>query len=250
MKKFVLLFVSVSLFYILCSNKLVFAQDDVTVTYSQGGGDQGDLPLNVIKWNPWGVIAGQYQFVYERALNEKMSVQLSAGYITFPTSQTIITNSYEAKTTGFIVIPEFRYYITNSKYPAPKGFYLAPFARIRAVTQDLDDINVDPAFEKDVSYIDKVTTISGGVVLGGQALIADVLSLDFFIGPQYKTRNFTRTYDDPALNAPYDPALNTLNNTDYELVGDEEFDSKYIQIKIKDKSGLGVRAGFIIGFAF
>ena len=43
MKKFTLLFVSVSLFCILCSNKLVFAQDEVTVTYSQGGGDQGDL---------------------------------------------------------------------------------------------------------------------------------------------------------------------------------------------------------------
>lgn len=148
MKKFVLLFIFLSLFCFLWSNNLVLAQDEVTVTYSQGGGEnQGVMPLNVIKWNIRGVFAGQYQLVYERVLNEQMSVQLSAGYIIRPSSQSIESGStkrsYKAKTTGFIIIPEFRYYII-SKYPVPKGFYIAPFARIRAVTQVLNDINVDP----------------------------------------------------------------------------------------------------------
>ena len=38
---------------------------------------QSDGPGQVVKANPFGFIVGQYQFGYERALNEKFSVQIS-----------------------------------------------------------------------------------------------------------------------------------------------------------------------------
>ncbi|MBW8050795.1 MAG: hypothetical protein FVQ77_10765 [Cytophagales bacterium] len=109
MKKFVLLFVSVGLFCILCSNKLVFAQDDVTVTYSQGGGEQGDLSfgtgtvaitagygfpnlgLAVLKsienqtgvtgWTAFGL--GPIHFRAEYGLSDKVGFALSVNYVSF-----------------------------------------------------------------------------------------------------------------------------------------------------------------------
>ncbi len=43
---------------------------------------QSDGPGQVVKANPFGFIVGQYQFGYEHALTDHLSVQMSAGILT------------------------------------------------------------------------------------------------------------------------------------------------------------------------
>jgi len=131
MKKFVLLFVSVSLFCILYSNKLVFAQDDVTVTYSQGGGDQGDLSFEKgtvaisagYGYPNWGKVIfkavedqlgvtgltafglGPLHFRLEYGLSDQVGFVLSVNYVSFGEEYKgdyfdgTTTATYEYKTT-------------------------------------------------------------------------------------------------------------------------------------------------------
>lgn len=186
---------------------------------------QAQIKNNVIKTNLIGILGNQYQLAYERAFNEHMSAQLSVGYISTSSSQTIGSNSFESKTSGVIIIPEFRYYFTE----APKGVYVAPFARIRLVSEDLTDTS-NP-LNTDVSFEEKVSTVGGGAVFGYQFLIADAVALDIFLGPQYKSRSSSRTYD-------------------VHGVTDVDFSNKFIDFKIADKAGAGIRFGFNLGVAF
>jgi hypothetical protein len=190
-----------------------------------GHGKKSKQKQHVIKFNVVGVLTGQYQLAYEHGLNDKMSLQLSAGYISLSSSQTWDASSYSSTTSGFIIVPEFRYYFSEM----PKKFYVAPFARIRSTTEKLTDTS--SPIGKDVSYTNKTLSIGGGVVLGGQFLIADAVAVDIFIGPQYKSRSSKRTYDNAAVT-------------------DDDFNSKFVSFKIKDKAGVGVRFGVNIGFAF
>jgi hypothetical protein len=184
---------------------------------------------NVVKANLFGVFAGQYQLSYERTLNPKSSFQLSAGLISRSGSQTFGTNAYESKTSGFIVIPEYRYYLASADKGSPKGFYLAPFARILMRSTNLTDNSLEKT--PDVSRKEKVSAMGGGLVLGYQALIGNLVSLDISAGPQYKSRSSKTTYNQTGVT-------------------DDDFDSKFIDFKIQDKSGIGARFAVSLGVAF
>lgn len=184
---------------------------------------------NVVKANLFGVFAGQYQLSYERTLNPKSSLQLSAGLISRSGSQTFGTNSYTSKTSGFIIIPEYRYYLASADKGSPKGFYVAPFARVLVRTNNLTDTSLER--NPDVSRKEKVSAMGGGLVLGYQALIGNLVSLDISAGPQYKSRNSKTTYNQDGVT-------------------DDDFDSKFIDFKIQDRSGMGVRFAVSLGVAF
>jgi hypothetical protein len=134
---------------------------------------QSDGPSQIVKTNPFGLLAGQYQLGYERALNEKFSVQMSAGLITGESSaidsQTLETVT--SKRSGFIVIPEFRFYPRGN---ACEGFYIAAIARYRTSTWS---INGDDWYTRNV--------MGGAAVLGYQLSLGDIL-IDVFLGPQFK----------------------------------------------------------------
>jgi hypothetical protein len=188
---------------------------------------------NVVKLNVPGLLGGNYMLAYERVLNDKMSVQLAAGYINLSSSTSAWfddSRSLDGSLNGFIVVPEFRYYVTNASKDVPRGLYAGGFARIRMVTDKVVDSG-DPSDPVNYSYTDKTNTFGGGVVLGYQALIADVLSIDFFIGPQYKSKSTSRTYVDSNAN-------------------DTDLAETFPIFKIKEKSGAGVRLGINVGVAF
>ncbi len=174
---------------------------------------------NAIKVNIVGAVIGQYQLAYERALNENMSIQLSAGYISRSWDLSPI---YTYKTSGFLVIPEFRYYFKESL----QGAYGAAFFRFRTVTSEYDDL--DETYG-DYDYTQKGTSIGGGLVLGYQALISDAVVFDIFLGPQFKTNSYKTTYDDPSIDENY-------------------YDG--FTIKGVEGDGIGVRFGFNLGVAF
>ena len=195
----------------------------------------------VIKWNPLGIFAGQYQFGYEHMLNDKMSVQLTAGLINQNTDQSYQNFTlgeqyrYEQNKGGFIAIPEFRYYISPQDFGAPEGLYVAALARILDLTYDLTD-TADPGVWGDLSREDKRTVIGGGIVLGYAYYLDNGFMLEGFIGPQFKNVNFERTYD---------------SGLDTE-VGDALFEEKFIDISLGgvENSGGGVRFGVNVGYAF
>lgn len=204
----------------------VFAQDSSKVK----------IPKFVVKGNSFGVVAGQFQFAFENAITPKSSVQLSLGYIyknfPFSSSSTYGTKSFNRKTTGFIIIPEYRMYLTAKSLTSPKGLYFAPFLRLRMEAQDLDDTSTDTLYyNKNVSYLDMTTTFGGGILLGFNIIISNLINIDMFIGPQYKSKS-------------------TIRNYDYPQVTDADYSNKFTEVKPMEKAGFGVRSGIIFGIVF
>ena len=148
----------------------------------------------VVKSNPFGWFAGQFQFGYEHFLSEKLSVQVMPGLIFSNTTVTqgdslFLLESFDATRLGFIVVPEVRYYLGDV---APDGLYIAPFGRLRTVTTTVD---------QDDASTRKRTSIGGGFVLGYQYQLANGLTGEVFLGPQFKssTTEYTgdfETYED------------------------------------------------------
>mgnify|MGYP005662086731 FL=1 len=105
---------------------LIAVSASLTAVAQEGSG--------VIKTNPMGWFAGQYQFGYEHFLSEKASIQLMPGGIFGSVSLTSSTldstlafESVTATRGGFIVIPEFRYYLGGE---APDGLYVLSLIHI------------------------------------------------------------------------------------------------------------------------
>ena len=91
---------------------------------------QSDGPGQVVKANPFGFIVGQYQFGYEHALTDQISVQMSAGMIAGSgfSIDSISMETLTSKLSGFIVIPEIRFYTGGNTC---EGIYIGAVARYR-----------------------------------------------------------------------------------------------------------------------
>lgn len=139
-------------------------------------------PANLIKVNFLSPIASTGSFFYERALNERMSAQLGFQYTSY---SGFFTNNERLR--GIGLTPEFRYYFSDSE--APKGFFVAPFLRYRNYSLSGDIKLVNRQFEGEVS----VTSIGGGVLVGGQWIFGEIFSLEAFIGPTISGQNFKAT---------------------------------------------------------
>lgn len=144
----------------------------------------------VVKSNPFGWFAGQFQFGYEHFLSEKLSVQVMPGVIFSNTTVSqanpdslLFFDSFDATRLGFIVVPEVRYYLGDV---APDGLYIAPFGRLRTVTTTVD---------QDDASTRKRTSIGGGFVLGYQYQLANGLTGEVFLGPQFKSSTTEYTGD-------------------------------------------------------
>jgi len=205
----------------------------LTIGFCLASGMSGKLSAqdseiqNVIKTNIFGYFVGQYQFAYERTLNEKVSVQLNAGYIytNSVSSNAIYGSSYKLNYYGFIIIPEVRYYLRPVRDAIPIGFYTGTFVRLKFITENLTDTS-NP-LGTDVSRTEKASVIGGGFVAGYQKLLMnDAFSFDVAIGPQITSRSSSITYKNGALNASNPPPS-------YNTVGEEAFSSKFIGYKAK-----------------
>lgn len=204
------------------------------------------MPSGIVKTNPLGVFAGQYQFAYEHTLTSHVTLQLSLGYIgggneSGSASINGASYSYNVESSGFIAIPEIRYYFKDS---APKGLYMAALARYRYKQKDLTDhSNGTEGIDQDLSRTKTIKAIGGGAVIGYQWVMNNGFVLDIFSGLTFKDRSTTYDYDNDALNAA-DPDPN------YDTIGDRLFSEKYIDFKSDDKKGSAFRFGVNIGYKF
>lgn len=196
--------VTLSLLIILFVGPALFAQEDKN---------------NIIKMNIFGLFVGQSQLSYERAINENFSAQLSLGYISRNQDLSIGTAGMEYKTTGFLVVPEVRYYFTD----VINGLYGAAFLRYRSTELKVENQDKE-------GYRQDRDTYGGGLLFGYQVLLgdADIVALDFFLGPQYKK---------------VDQSGKVYTNEDSSEFENED------ELKI-EKDGIGVRLGINIGIAF
>lgn len=227
---------------LLCGALLASSVSSYAQNFSQRKQQESIIKMNVV-----GIFVGQYQFAYEKALNNKFSVQVSAGFINSRSSGSSTINGVESKydntRNGFIVIPECRFYPFSNE--APRGMYLAVFGRYRNVTNDLTDISeIKEGQNKNLSRVRTNSSIGGGAVLGYQWIGKGGFSFEIFAGPQYKSRTSTTEYDVAELNEQ------ATNPTSYESLGDELFAKKYINFEVDDTAGMGIRFGFNFGFAF
>ena len=137
---------------------------------------QSEGPGQAVKANPFGFFAGQYQFGYEHALTDKISVQMSAGFLAGSgTTSSTDSSSIGTLTTnrsGFIVIPELRFYPGENSC---EGFYVGALARYRTVTWTVAG---DDWYTRDA--------IGAAAVLGYQ-WYGDGMMVDVFLGPQFKS---------------------------------------------------------------
>jgi hypothetical protein len=158
---------------------------------------------NLIKVNLLSPIVRTGSFFYERVINEKSSAQLGFFYTGWSSSGTQIR--------GYGITPEYRFYVSNKKQ-SPQGFFVAPFLRHQSL-----NLSLDSGAEKAT-----LSSFGGGLMIGGQWLFSDVISLDVFGGPNYNARSFKAT-------------TNGTTEEDFTLTGFGNF---------------GFRFGVSIGFAF
>lgn len=125
---------------------------------------QVNAQKNGAKINVLSPFALTGSFFYERVLNEQMSVQLGAfftGYSFFGT-----------RFGGYGLTPEFRYYFSGD---APKGAFVAPYYRYQSF-----DVRI-----RGIAELASYSQNGGGILVGKQWIIMDLVSLEAFIGGGY-----------------------------------------------------------------
>ena len=162
---------------------------------------------NVIKINYLSLILKTVNLGFEHAISDNASVQLQGYYW-------LGGNVGDLSYSGFGVTPEFRFYPGGS---APKGFFLAPYLRYQSwsVEDETTDIWTGVTYTAEGTY----SSMGGGVLIGGQFLFGDVVSLDVYGGPGYNS-------------------------------GTLEWDSNYTGSADVSGDGFTFRFGSTIGFAF
>ena len=134
------------------------------------------FPTNVVKTNPFGFFVGQYQFGYEAALTDNISMQVQAGVLAGSGDASLIdstgnTITAQISRSGFILIPEVRYY---PSWSACEGFYIAASGRFRRAKAKIEE---ELLYERNVS---------GGAVTIGYQMNKNGFIIDSFIGAQIK----------------------------------------------------------------
>lgn len=140
---------------------------------------------NLIKVNFLSPIVSTGSLFYERVISKNTSVQLGLAY----TGAKVGTGDAKTSINGFYVTPEFRYYA--SKKGAPQGFFIAPYLRYQSLTlkASVTNFGTSGTTESKATF----SSFGGGLILGGQWLFNDRISLEVFGGPNYSAGTFKVT---------------------------------------------------------
>jgi hypothetical protein len=148
---------------------------------------------NIIKANLSSLALRNYHFIYERSLAAKGRVTLSLGYRTMSKGSLPFQSNIESlfnndpnlnfgrvQIGGYAITPEVRFYAKNMK-----GFYLAPYARYANMDVTLPikystTVSGVPV-KKDADALGRITSLSGGLMIGLQKQLLKKLVLDIWI---------------------------------------------------------------------
>jgi hypothetical protein len=157
---------------------------------------------NVLKINLFSPLVKSGSFFYERILTDAMSAQLGFFFTNFKLGDN------DTKFNGFGITPEFRYYLSESA--APKGIFIAPYIRYQNFTLKVEAESAEA----------DLTVIGGGLLVGAQTLLKDIITIEAFLGPSYGS-----------------------GNIDVKVGQEEDFDFTTFD-------GFGIRGGITLGIAF
>ncbi|MEL6589967.1 MAG: DUF3575 domain-containing protein [Bacteroidota bacterium] len=177
---------------------------------------------NIVKLRLGQLGAGKAEVTYERVVSDNQSLAISVGFRiprTVPldniSSDTLFTSaSGNSRFNGFSITPEYRFYLGSEG--APYKFYIGPYLRYRRWGYELttnvvyeDNGSLE---DLDVSIDGSWSAFGGGVTMGVQWLINDVVSIDWNIvglGLMYNSIAFTGTTPDP--DADWAQVVNELD---------------------------------------
>ena len=149
---------------------------------------QEPVPRWWVKTNPFGLFAGQFQAAYERAVSDKVTVQMTGGVVRsnlelntddLESLLSINTSLNAVDWIGFLAMPEARVYLSPE---VGKGFYVGAFARVRCIKRTMTTNFVG---------VQRRTAVGAGAVIGGQFKISEHVRGDLFLGPQVKSTTTT-----------------------------------------------------------
>jgi hypothetical protein len=122
-----------------------------------------------LKFNMTSPIAKTFNVAGEWAFSQRFSGQV----VFFKTNDfTFSTRNTQHVISGWGFTPEARFHLTPQRL---KGFYLGPYVRLRYLTWEIPTENAAAT----------VNSVSGGFTVGYQAVIKNLLILDFFVGPSF-----------------------------------------------------------------
>lgn len=156
------------------------------------GQDETTEPLryNEVRLGVLNLVGGTFHLGYERALGNRTSVALHAGYkgkeglLQLSGLDTDQFKTGDLTYSGARIIPEFRYYLNERTSGMLTGFYFGAYATIVSYNSDFegDYINENGTFP--FEYDVKIRTNSLGLMVGYKLVVSKRFNIDFLIaGP-------------------------------------------------------------------
>jgi hypothetical protein len=243
----------------------------VWAQYSDSDSEEKAPGRNIFRTNLTSMAFRNYEFQYERMVARRTSLGIS--YRTMPSGPVlfkdmIIQSIDDAGTPGsvdtrrevesirmgnYAITPEVRFYAGKKGYG--HGFYLSLF--FRHASHTIDNISVDyndnAGVSRTVTLTGKLTSNTGGFMLGSQWMIARRVALDWWIvGPHFGAGKGTlsgRT-STPISTADQNSLLSEIS----DIVNGIPFVKNTIKVDANSASvsltgpWSGVRAGLSLGF--
>ena len=229
---------------------------------------KGYAQENVAKLNLTGLLFLNFGLSYERAFNDNMSGALTVSYmpgrgLPFVSlfegagGDSTLTSPFKDMTiSGVGIMPEFRFY-TSSSDDAPRGFYVGPYLKYSSIklTSSFTDTYFDVNNVKQtgtIGLIGKYSAVGGGISIGYQWLISDVVSIDWtFIGLGYGNAKVSMTISSDDLDTSDLEAEAIDLEADIAGFGTATITVEPNSVTISAKRGWPVlRGGITLGFAF
>ena len=229
---------------------------------------KGYAQENVAKLNLTGLLFLNFGLSYERVINENMSGALTVSFMPgrgLPFinlfegagGDTAITSPFEdMRISGVGIMTEFRFYTSSSK-DAPRGFYVGPYLKYSSIklTSSFTDTYIDVNNVLQTGTIDlvgKYSAFGGGISIGYQWLISDVVSIDWtFIGLGYGNAKVSMTISSDDLNTSELETEASDLEADIAGFGTAKVEVEQNSVTISVKRGWPIlRGGITLGIAF
>ena len=213
------------------------------------------LKKNEVGFEVLGLIDGQFQFYYERAVSNNFSVKLGIGYKTeeglFKLSG---IDKPQLSTDGFTydgikVIPEVRYYLNKTQNNRLDGFFFGAYMKHSVFKNDIKGEYTDSeGIDYDVKFDAKFNVTSFGLMVGYKLPIGKHFTIDFLIaGPGAGTYNFKLKNTQDLPDEFYDD-LNAALEEYFQSI-DIDFDLSKVNEKL-DFLLPSFRYGVSLGYQF
>ncbi|MES2777415.1 MAG: DUF3575 domain-containing protein [Bacteroidota bacterium] len=169
--------------------------DDTNAKKSKDKNSSEKQPRNLFKMNLPGIALKTYSFQYERVLTKRISLAL--GYGTMPKGPVPLKSTLlkaladedpelkeileKLQTSNYTITPELRFYLGKKGYG--RGFYLAPYYRYGSFTVSDFVVNYENnmGVKNSINLSGKLTSNTGGILIGAQASLGKHIGLDFWI---------------------------------------------------------------------